>query len=132
MAATMSTAPSSMPVKPSARITWGGDSTFTSSPYALCHQLSNGAETIIAMAPLGISPTLPPAVKRRPRPGAGHSMASHGRGAAPHPALHPLGGVAEHRPQREGDGDAETALHGDDPHPHDAQRDARPGDGARR
>ena len=29
----------------------GGESTFTSRPYALCHQLSNGADAIIAMAP---------------------------------------------------------------------------------
>src|SRR5437879_12740291 len=36
---------------PSARITCGGDRTFTSRPYALCHQLSNGADVIIAKAP---------------------------------------------------------------------------------
>src|SRR5437867_616237 len=36
---------------PSARITCGGDRTLTSRPYALCHQLSNGAEVIIAKAP---------------------------------------------------------------------------------
>src|SRR5437867_7168945 len=43
-ASTNSSAPSLIPHVPAARITWGGDSTFTSSPYALCHQLSSGAE----------------------------------------------------------------------------------------
>ena len=50
-ASTNSSAPSLIPHVPAARITWGGDSTFTSSPYALCHQLSSGPEVIIAIVP---------------------------------------------------------------------------------
>jgi hypothetical protein len=36
---------------PDARIMWGGLMIFTSSPYALCHQLSNGADVIIMIVP---------------------------------------------------------------------------------
>jgi hypothetical protein len=50
-AASISRAPTWMPVKPRASSTCGGERIFTSSPYALCHQLSNGAEVIIAIAP---------------------------------------------------------------------------------
>ena len=48
---TRNNAPSWIAQSPSARITCGGDRTFTSRPYALCHQLSNGPDVIIASAP---------------------------------------------------------------------------------
>ncbi|MSR35492.1 MAG: hypothetical protein EXR95_02445 [Gemmatimonadetes bacterium] len=47
----MSRAPTWMPPIPSASSMCGGDSTFTSSPYALCHQSSNGADVIIVSVP---------------------------------------------------------------------------------
>src|SRR5688572_23748500 len=40
-----------MAIIPHARTMWGGLMIFTSSPYALCHQLSNGAEAIIMSVP---------------------------------------------------------------------------------
>ena len=45
------TAPSSMPKNPAASTMCGGLMIFTSRPYALCHQSSNGAETSIATPP---------------------------------------------------------------------------------
>src|SRR5207245_11199182 len=43
--------PSLISHAPAASITLGGDSTSTSSPYALCHQLSSGPDVIIAIVP---------------------------------------------------------------------------------
>src|SRR3989442_1215480 len=43
--------PSSLPKNPAASTMCGGLMILTSSPYALCHQSSNGAETSIAPPP---------------------------------------------------------------------------------
>ena len=40
-----------MAIMPSINTTCGGLSTLTSSPYALCHQLSKGPEAIMAKPP---------------------------------------------------------------------------------
>ena len=48
---TKTTVPKRMPVIPSASKTCGGLRIFTSRPYAACHQLSNGAEVIMATPP---------------------------------------------------------------------------------
>ena len=40
-----------MPIMPHASTMWGGLMIFTSSPYALCHQLSSGADAIIVSVP---------------------------------------------------------------------------------
>lgn len=50
-ARTITSVPNRIPIIPSARSTCGGLRIFTSSPYELCHQLSNGPEAIMATGP---------------------------------------------------------------------------------
>ena len=45
------TVPNSMPKNPPASTMCGGLMIFTSSPYALCHQSSNGVDASIATPP---------------------------------------------------------------------------------
>jgi hypothetical protein len=47
----MSMAPTWIAIIPHARTMWGGLMILTSSPYAVCHQLSNGADAIIMSVP---------------------------------------------------------------------------------
>src|SRR6185312_7744785 len=49
--AVSASAPTTMPSMPQKSTMCGGLTIFTSRPYALCHQLSNGADTSIAKVP---------------------------------------------------------------------------------